>query len=504
MYKNIKSIHRKEALLEICQNNNMKIDESLLNRLQKVDNRGKKMKKYYNACKIVEYLFHKELVKRTNKNDPQVIQFLKTRRITFNTIAKYQLGYAPNVPNFLAVKLSDIEDEEQIRQTLIELGYLKNHDTDFFVNRFIFPIQNSTGQTVGFGGRSLNEKNHPKYLNSPESVLFHKKDLLFNFNHAKVINFSAESPKKIYLVEGYMDVLTMSEHGMKNVVATMGTGLSKQQIDLLKSNFDAIVFAFDTDRAGQIATVHNAREVLKTNFFDSVNVAQIKNRFKDIDEQIRHEPSTLQEKSYFDWYYGFLQKQYPENESYASNKFVKEVVNFAPSIAAHKIINDCLHLNGFWSEDLENFFNKETYFKNKNLAKELAIKKEEEANKIEPVNYDFAERVYIPDLAIKGFVFKKTTFLDKNDKSFVQLKIRVPNFFINTSTKEGQAAFISVSSTSEDINKYMEKDVNENDLVKVKGNVGFVINDEKQTFMNLYAKKIIAFSQKIKKEKRSW
>src|SRR5690625_3544410 len=115
----------------------------------------------------------------------------------------------------------------------------------------IFPIRNHLGKTVAFGGRAISDQGGPKYLNSSESDLFQKGKLLYNFDLAKR-HIRKES--EAVLFEGYMDVISAYQAGVKNVIATLGTSLTENQAKLLKRYVDTVILCYDADRAGVEAT----------------------------------------------------------------------------------------------------------------------------------------------------------------------------------------------------------------------------------------------------------
>ena len=177
------------------------------------------------------------------------IEYLKSRGLTGEICKKFGVGYAPNSwDNLQALH----NNAPQIRQQLVALGLLtiKNHTTYArFRDRIIFPIRNRRGQITGFGGRTLS--NDPaKYLNSPESAIFHKSEELYGLYEAKK---SRNEHKSIIVVEGYLDVISLAQFGITNVVATLGTAISSKQVQLLLRNTTDIIFCFDGDQAGQAA-----------------------------------------------------------------------------------------------------------------------------------------------------------------------------------------------------------------------------------------------------------
>ena len=151
-------------------------------------------------------------------------------------------------------KLKTYLNNKGYSNDLIEdAGLIVKKDTgyyDRFRNRIMFPIINLKGNVVAFGGRVLDESK-PKYLNSPETIIYNKSNNIYALNMAKAIT----SLKNIIVVEGYMDVISLHQFGIKNVVASLGTAFTQQQAKLLKKYVNEIIIAYDSDTAGQSATL---------------------------------------------------------------------------------------------------------------------------------------------------------------------------------------------------------------------------------------------------------
>ena len=122
---------------------------------------------------------------------------------------------------------------------------------DFFRDRVLFPIRDAQGRTIAFGGRSLEDATTPKYLNSRDTLLFHKQETLFAFDLARK---PMAQERQVVIVEGYMDAAMAHQHGYRNVVATLGTAVTDRHLRLLRRHVDEIVLALDADAAGQAAT----------------------------------------------------------------------------------------------------------------------------------------------------------------------------------------------------------------------------------------------------------
>lgn len=189
----------------------------------------------------------------TQKNQG-VVAYLKQRKISLKIIDKFRVGYAPSSGLREYLNSSGIEDE-----ILANVGLINRNSRDYFYNRLMFPIQNTAGKVIGFGGRALSSDQQPKYLNSPESKLFKKRENLYGLNFAL-----SEIRKKqnLFVVEGYMDVIALHQAGISNTVAPLGTAISAEQIKNLWKLAKEISICMDGDSAGSHAAIRIAELVL--------------------------------------------------------------------------------------------------------------------------------------------------------------------------------------------------------------------------------------------------
>ena len=190
--------------------------------------------------------YYHELL-RTGQHSLQAREYLKNRGVLSQTVHHFQLGYAKPQRRDLVKAATH---EGWTVQQLVDAGLIKNEDQgpqDRFWNRILFPIHNERGVPVGFGGRSLSDEHQPKYLNSPGTVLYNKSKILFNLDKARQ---SISRKQSAILVEGYMDVLMLNQHGIENVIASSGTSLSVEHAALLKRYTPEVVIVFDGDASG--------------------------------------------------------------------------------------------------------------------------------------------------------------------------------------------------------------------------------------------------------------
>ncbi len=174
-------------------------------------------------------------------------KYLKERKLTKETIQKFKLGYSYNkdisLYHYLKNKL--FSDEEILESNVVKLDKNKKI-RDFFYKRLMFPISNTQGRIVAFGGRSLDDSN-PKYINSPESNFFQKRNLLYNLNIAKEF---ARKKNNLLICEGYMDVISLNQNGINSVVAPLGTALTEEQLYLAWKYSNKPTIMFDGDNSG--------------------------------------------------------------------------------------------------------------------------------------------------------------------------------------------------------------------------------------------------------------
>ena len=218
--------------------------------------------KLYQALEEASKYYQQQL--RSNKD---AVAYLKSRGISGEVAAIFNIGYVPIGYNNITNALGKQFDQT----TLVKSGLLSEKSEhkvyDRFRSRIMFPIKDTRGRTIGFGGRSIDDT-MPKYMNSPETELFHKGNTLYGIHEARQ---ALGKIKRLIIVEGYMDVVALSQHDIKNCVATLGTATTAQNIrNLLRFSSD-LIFCFDGDRAGSDAA-WKALEQILPEFKDGINI----------------------------------------------------------------------------------------------------------------------------------------------------------------------------------------------------------------------------------------
>ena len=187
-----------------------------------------------------------QFYERQLPNSPSAQQYFKQRGLTAETIAYWRLGYAPEDWQHL---------EKAFPQDIVGLKLLglirtsdSGRDFDLLRERVIFPIRDTKGRVVGFGGRALNDEIKPKYINSPDSEVFHKNQLLYGLYEGR-----KQKAQEWLMVEGYMDVIALQQYGIHGAVATLGTASNTDHLNILFKQSNRLTIAFDGDAAGQKA-----------------------------------------------------------------------------------------------------------------------------------------------------------------------------------------------------------------------------------------------------------
>ncbi len=239
---------------------------------------------YYFANELACDFFVKHL-KETN-DGKKVIDYLHRRGLNDETIEEFRVGFAPDSYDALNVYLQ----EKGVSKTVLhKSGFVSAKNLasdqvyDKFRGRLMFPIMNQAGKVCGFGGRALKADQMPKYLNSPENVVYNKSQILFGMDRAKV---DVKKEGFVVLVEGYFDMIMPYQEGVRNVVATCGTALTAQQAKQIKKLTSSVVSSFDNDNAGFEAT-KRAYAVLRA---EDISMKSVENLTgKDPADQVRED-----------------------------------------------------------------------------------------------------------------------------------------------------------------------------------------------------------------------
>lgn len=250
----------------------------LPNDISKAEEENIKLKnRVYKINELAAKFYHENLYKPTSKIAQD---YIKKRKLNNATLKSFLMGYASNSSNELLKFLIEqgFTENELLASCLIgksDRGYY-----DKFRNRLMIPIRDERGRFIAFGGRVLDDSK-PKYINSPENIVYSKGRNLFGLNVARE---GVHGPlKRLLIVEGYMDAISLYQRGITNVVASLGTALTDSQGRLLRRNTEQVILGYDADGAGQQAIIRGM-EILKSMDID-IRILQISGA-KDPDEYV--------------------------------------------------------------------------------------------------------------------------------------------------------------------------------------------------------------------------
>lgn len=236
-----------------------------------------KNKKYYDIMNLATLFYQNNL--RTNAGK-EAREYLHKRGLTDEIIKDFSIGLALPESDSLFKLLSK---KNIPKKDMDDLGLVADGESgtyDLFRNRIIFPLKSPTGKPNGFTGRIYNSESHSKYINTKETIIFKKRENLYNYHLAAP---AARQEKFIIICEGNMDAIRIYSVGIKNVVATMGTALAKEQIQLLKKLNVKVIIVMDNDSAGELATINLGQSLMKENI--DMGIVRLTGK-KDPDEYI--------------------------------------------------------------------------------------------------------------------------------------------------------------------------------------------------------------------------
>lgn len=282
----------------------------------------------YKVYEAATAFFERQL--RNTEEGKKVIEYLHRRGLTDESIQKWRIGFAPDS---FEETYTYLLKKGFTKKLLVSAGLALTKETtvekiyDRFRGRLMFPIRDNLGRIVAFGGRALSKEQEPKYVNSPESPIYHKSNVLYGFFQAKP---TLKHRGEAVIAEGYFDVIAAHQAGVEVVVAPCGTALASRQLRLLKPFAQTIALAFDNDNAGQEAA-KRAYEMAQE-FEFTVKMVVIPDG-KDPADYVRDHGNTFDQLvenaiSYGDFYYQRLIDTYGTEDIAAKKKIVQEFLPF--------------------------------------------------------------------------------------------------------------------------------------------------------------------------------
>ena len=402
--------------------------------------------KVYEINEITAKFYHENLYKPTSK---VAQEYIKKRKLDNRTLKSFLIGYSGNFDElYKLLRQKGFKDEEILASSLVNRAD-NGRFIDRFRNRLMIPIQDATGKFIAFGGRVLDDSK-PKYINSPENIVYSKGRNLFGLNIAK-----KGDTKKLIIVEGYMDAISLYQRGITNVVASLGTALTEQQGRLLRKNSEQVIIGYDADGAGQAATLRGL-EILQ-NMGCDIRVLQIYGA-KDPDEfVIKYGPERFQKC--VDSAISLVEFKI---------KILKQNLNLENINDKIKFLNEVAKI----LSKVDNNMEKELYIDK--ISKEYGISKEAIYGEVNKLAYNNVRTNKVLEKApIKNFIKNENNqkvdeAIIKREKMVIYILINYPDVSFN-SIKD----IITVDNIKNDINKTIIQKIYEQ---YSKGNTNNIIN----------------------------
>ena len=402
--------------------------------------------KVYEINEITAKFYHENLYKPTSK---VAQEYIKKRKLDNRTLKSFLIGYSGNFDElYKLLRQKGFKDEEILASSLVNRAD-NGRFIDRFRNRLMIPIQDATGKFIAFGGRVLDDSK-PKYINSPENIVYSKGRNLFGLNIAK-----KGDTKKLIIVEGYMDAISLYQRGITNVVASLGTALTEQQGRLLRKNSEQVIIGYDADGAGQAATLRGL-EILQ-NMGCDIRVLQIYGA-KDPDEfVIKYGPERFQKC--VDSAISLVEFKI---------KILKQNLNLENINDKIKFLNEVAKI----LSKVDNNMEKELYIDK--ISKEYGISKEAIYGEVNKLAYNNVRTNKVLERApIKNFIKNENNqkvdeAIIKREKMVIYILINYPDVSFNA-IKD----IITVDNIKNDINKTIIQKIYEQ---YSKGNITNVIN----------------------------
>jgi DNA primase len=243
----VENVDFPDALKILAERTGVKLDSYKFEKPQSADQKDQ----MYNIHEKAARFYEQNLWKTADGE--KVLDYLRGRGLGDESIRMFRVGFSPDSFDQTNTML---QKEGFTKKSLVAAGIALTQETtvdkiyDRFRGRLMFPIFDSLGRVIGFGGRALKKEQDPKYLNSPDTAIYHKSQVLYGFSHGKQ---AIKEKGTVVLVEGYMDLIAVHQSGVKNAVATSGTALTAKQLRILKPFVSNLILAFDMDLAGQEA-----------------------------------------------------------------------------------------------------------------------------------------------------------------------------------------------------------------------------------------------------------
>lgn len=337
--------------------------------------------------------------------------YLIERNIKNETVKTFELGYAPLSWNSL---LRFLYKKKFRNEELLEAGLLiqteKGSVYDRFRGRMVFPLKDARGNIVGFSGRLLSEdKKQAKYINTPETYIYHKRETLFGLHLAKE---SIRIEKNVIVVEGEFDMISPYQSGISNIVAIKGSALTKEQLLLIKRYTNRINLALDSDEAGEEAMKRGIEEAEKMDF--ELGVITFSDG-KDPDDAIQKNPiafkkAVLSPVPIYDFLISHFQKKYPKDDAFSKKNIGEAIIPFLiyinnPIVLSYYIKKIAVLL-GVDENSIESILRK-TKYKKKAFIPPMEENKQPKGHRTEMIERHFLSLLFQTENIVKNLLLVK-------------------------------------------------------------------------------------------------
>lgn len=341
-------------------------------KLDKKENDNSPYKDMYSLYNIALSYYKNNL---NSKEGEEARKYLEKRKLDKDTINYFDIGLS--LSGGLSEGLS-----KKYSENLLEEAGLSNNGKDVFINRIMFTIKDNEGNPAGFSGRKYDDSDAPKYVNSKETPIFKKGNILYNYYNAKN---DIKKKKEIIISEGFMEVIRCHTIGIDNVVALMGTSFTKDHLAVIKKDKVDVVLNLDQDEAGKIATIQIGKLLMKEGISPTVIIFS---KYKDADELIVYEGSeafiNAYEKrvNFIDFELDYLKKNKDLSDSVSLAEYIKE------SIEAINAVDDDILREIKVKELSDKYGIDSNLIKSKITNNNVTIKKEVKSVPVKKIKYD--------------------------------------------------------------------------------------------------------------------
>lgn len=341
-------------------------------KLDKKENVNSPYKDMYSLYNIALSYYKNNL---NSKEGEEARKYLEKRKLDKDTINYFDIGLS--LSGGLSEGLS-----KKYSENLLEEAGLSNNGKDVFINRIMFTIKDNEGNPAGFSGRKYDDSDAPKYVNSKETPIFKKGNILYNYYNAKS---DIKKKKEIIISEGFMEVIRCHTIGIDNVVALMGTSFTKDHLAVIKKDKVDVVLNLDQDEAGKIATIQIGKLLMKEGISPTVIIFS---KYKDADELIVYEGAeafiNAYEKrvNFIDFELDYLKKNKDLSDSVSLAEYIKE------SIEAINAVDDDILREIKVKELSDKYGIDSNLIKSKITNNNVTIKKEVKKVPVKKIKYD--------------------------------------------------------------------------------------------------------------------